>query len=475
MPVWRTLDRLADRWGAVLVGTALFFHLLPIVFNAGLPPIDGDSALFQYMGWSMTQGGLPYVDIWDLKPPLIYYVTAGLGALTRGNVHVLHLAGVSLTTATAVGSVLALGTITHRQTGDRKLALAAGLSLLSLPAFYQIPLGGVRPKYFALLFGLVGLYLILEEHPGLAGASTAIAAGFWHWAAIYPLLAVAIAILRSRRQALWVVASGLVVTILVLVPFAVRGALDTMIAEVVLTMLLVGSESQFVGIRVVKLFVVYGYGSIVVPLGVLGAAMTLTRRYRRDWWIAAGTGWFLVQILVVDFDWRADLLHLAAFFALGIGVLGSHRDLWRRLSDRLVDAVSGRSSARFLVAGLDRHSGPSIVLGVAILAALAGPVWAGGMELVVDVLPLGPIEPWIPHKAPVVDLFRTLTRGSATVEPPPRYGLPDLQDLFLSKSSVPECHVRLSTTERNLMEALEVTHETTPCGDFDRYWEALVG
>jgi len=31
----------------------------------------GDSGIFLYTGWRVTEGALPYRDIWDHKPPLI--------------------------------------------------------------------------------------------------------------------------------------------------------------------------------------------------------------------------------------------------------------------------------------------------------------------------------------------------------------------------------------------------------------------
>lgn len=39
-----------------------------------------DSGVFLYTGWRILNGELPYVDVWDHKPPVIYYINAlGLG------------------------------------------------------------------------------------------------------------------------------------------------------------------------------------------------------------------------------------------------------------------------------------------------------------------------------------------------------------------------------------------------------------
>jgi hypothetical protein len=42
--------------------------------NMTLP--SRDSGVFLYVGWRLLQGDIPYRDIWDHKPPLIYFVDA---------------------------------------------------------------------------------------------------------------------------------------------------------------------------------------------------------------------------------------------------------------------------------------------------------------------------------------------------------------------------------------------------------------
>ena len=35
-----------------------------------------DSGVFLYVGWRLLSGDIPYRDVWDHKPPLIYFVDA---------------------------------------------------------------------------------------------------------------------------------------------------------------------------------------------------------------------------------------------------------------------------------------------------------------------------------------------------------------------------------------------------------------
>lgn len=54
--------------------------------NPAKQPIPSrDSGVFLYVGWRITNGELPYLDVWDHKPPVIYYLDAlGLN-LTPGS------------------------------------------------------------------------------------------------------------------------------------------------------------------------------------------------------------------------------------------------------------------------------------------------------------------------------------------------------------------------------------------------------
>src|ERR1044071_9246058 len=52
-------------------------------YNMTLP--SRDSGVFLYVGWRLLNGDIPYRDVWDHKPPLIYFVDALGIALTPGS------------------------------------------------------------------------------------------------------------------------------------------------------------------------------------------------------------------------------------------------------------------------------------------------------------------------------------------------------------------------------------------------------
>lgn len=441
-----------NRW-LVIVGVAAAFHALPVIHNWGLPPFDSDSALFSNMGWYMTQGGVPYRDLWDVKPPLIYFVAAGLALVSVGDMQVLYLLGVGVTTAASILSLLALGMLVWDITEDRYASLGAGLFPLILPGFYQIPLGGLRPKYIALFLGVLALLAVNRERPLLAGMFAALAAAGWQWAAIYPLLVVGVAYQRSLRNATRVVVGGLLVAVLVILPFVLWGALEPLIAEVVLTPLIVGSQEGTLVGNVLLAILLVGYGSFALPIGYCGAAKAFRMDIRSYWWIATGAAWFSFQLLLFDFDWRDDLLHLMVFLGLGAGILiASPPELRRYITPRWSIGTTRRS-----------------LLAVIAIGVAVGPFWAGGVELLLGLADFGTLEHAIPYKDTV---HRTFLHDQVT-SPPSRYGLPDVQDVYWAKEKPPVCHFRLSIMERRLMEVIGVTYDTYPCGDIQRYLEHI--
>ncbi|MDM0103610.1 hypothetical protein QTH97_01600 [Variovorax sp. J22R24] len=78
-------ERVAATWSiATLLGAAVLV-LVPYGLLLRTLPIGRDSGVFVYTGMIMNSGGIPYVDSWDHKGPLLYIVNA-LGYLLTGSV-----------------------------------------------------------------------------------------------------------------------------------------------------------------------------------------------------------------------------------------------------------------------------------------------------------------------------------------------------------------------------------------------------
>jgi hypothetical protein len=99
------------RASTLAVGLLLFLPVLLLLLPASpfvqkLP--SWDSGVFLYTGWRVTEGALPYRDVWDHKPPLIFLIDAlgiWLGGGSRWGVWVLEVVSLTLALALALDLV----------------------------------------------------------------------------------------------------------------------------------------------------------------------------------------------------------------------------------------------------------------------------------------------------------------------------------------------------------------------------------
>lgn len=317
------------RWPAWAVGIALVAVPSQVLaawrlyadLPAGTRPPLRDSIIFQYIGWYLSRGGRLYVDVWELKPPLPYELTALLSILAGGDPVVAHWLNVTLTATAAVGVALAAGLLVADVTGDATAAFAAGVALYVLPAYHWRAAFGFKVKYFVPLFALLAIYLARRDRPVWAGVLAAGAAGFWQLAVAVPAIVAGIAYDRAGRHGLGRMAVGVAAVLVVgLLPVVHWGALEAMLTEVILVPLLLAGELGAAS-PIARAVALLGPAIPVALLGAAGVVVAARRRFGETWWLAAGTAWFGVQALVVDLDSSPDLFPVVAFLAVGVGLL----------------------------------------------------------------------------------------------------------------------------------------------------------
>lgn len=285
------------------------------------PPLL-DSVIFEYVGWYLSTGARLYVDVYEVKPPLAFEVPAAVALLTGGGPD-YHAVLVLLTAAAAVGAAGAVAAIVHRTTGDGVAAVAAGLALYVLPAYGWRAAVGFKAKYFVLLAGLVGVYLVLRDRPVGAGGAAAAAAGFWQLGVVFPVLVIGMLAGRGGRRGLGRAAVAMAgVWIAMVVPVVAWGALGAMLVETLLTQLLV-TEAGGVLDRLSLLGYLLGLGLPVALLGGYGLVRAAVAEPDRYWWAVAGVAWFLAAIALLDLDFTPDVFALFGFLAVGIGLLAA--------------------------------------------------------------------------------------------------------------------------------------------------------
>jgi hypothetical protein len=122
-----------------------------------------DSGVFLYAGWRIREGEVPYADVWDHKPPLIYFINAAGLALGNGSVWgIWVLEWISL---------FAACWLAYRLFKKNFDPWASGVSLLlMLGVFSILILGGNFSTEYALPLQFACLYLasvMREEKPAL--------------------------------------------------------------------------------------------------------------------------------------------------------------------------------------------------------------------------------------------------------------------------------------------------------------------
>jgi hypothetical protein len=348
------LERLGTLGVAVAAAVLTVGATLKEVLEPGRVQLSADSALYQHGGWYMTVGGVPYVDMFDVKPPVAFEIPALLAVVSGGNPTVLYALSVLVTGGAAVGIAVLVDRLTVDLTGDEIAGTFAGVVILAYPLFFYYAAKGFRPKVIVLLFGLGGIYAAVRGRGAVAGALAAAAAGTWQLAVFFPAV-VLVCLARgragdrtwSRRPAVRnALAAMAAVTALAVAPVVLQGGTTAMLLEAVIIPLQ-DAEGQTVSFAATKATFLLGFATLPVVAGALGAARFGVDRLRGrlddlgergravlaaapvdGWWLPLAVGFFTVQVWL-DLDYYPDLFPIVTFAAIGVGVLaaGARRDV----------------------------------------------------------------------------------------------------------------------------------------------------
>ncbi|WP_136715152.1 DolP-mannose mannosyltransferase [Halorientalis salina] len=419
-------DWIDTNWFQVLLVGATVVLTLATVFQFSRNPfyVNKDSALFQHAGWYIGQGADLYVDIWDLKPPLIYFVTTLLAFLSFGDMAVLHVMSVIVAVATMIGGITLVGVITHRLTEDGFASVVAGMSMLVVPSTFMFPYAGIRPKYFAFLCGAAALLLAIDDRPLYSGAAAALSAGFWQLGGILAFLVVAMGYDRGGRRGMGrTIAGGLVVTVLTVLPFVLTGRAIPLFVEVVLGPIY-GVISYTIPGRLLKAVIELGYGIVLVPIGVYGWAHATVEDYSKYWWLALGGGLYLFQVFL-EFQGAIEIILLLMFLAIGVGVLVSEA------------ATPSRQA---------------VLACLIVLLVVSTLYWNQG--------------PVTPVRDAVEDEYEKWDIANYDSLPPDPEGWPSMQTIYWEKLKPEYCHYRLGHKQKFLEQETGGTLLKETCGQW---------
>lgn len=207
----------AARRGQTVTGIGVILQLLAehrlllvawlVVFIAGIPSLNfafgPDQALFMYMGRAIARGQRLYVDVWDVKPPGIFWTYAPLAALTT-SARVLRTFDL-LYTMLSIAAIYALGRLWWSAAVGAVAGLLFGLVYVTGSGYWNM----AQPDSFMVLPVVLGVMMWELRSTGRAGWHALAAGVLFGWAfqfrpvvLLLPavLLAVALVYERPRRM-----------------------------------------------------------------------------------------------------------------------------------------------------------------------------------------------------------------------------------------------------------------------------------
>ena len=137
------------------LGILLVVYLTAIVLQQALPlfsDLSRDSGIYLYVGKQIARGNLPYIDAWEQKPPIIFYINALgllLGSGTRWGGFFLEFIFI------ASAGLLSYRLVRHLW-GTEAALLSTTIWLLGLGQILQ---GGNLTEEYSLPFSFLSLYL----------------------------------------------------------------------------------------------------------------------------------------------------------------------------------------------------------------------------------------------------------------------------------------------------------------------------
>lgn len=310
-------------WRWALIAITLVSVVVPMygTLSQGYPPrIEVDAAFHEHIGWYIMHGGRPYLDVWDIKLPLLYEFMTVLAVIGGGVPWYIHIVSVLVSAASTVGLALIVGQHIYHITQDAVSSMIGGLVLLLMPAFPTLPAYGFREKTPYVLFGLVAIWLAIKQRPFWAGVLGATSMSFHHLGATYAVLSALLALQQGRRSLLSLTGGFALLMGLSLIPVIAWNAFPSMLAQAVFAMLLVGGERSDVVGHVMILWKFMRLGLSIAVLAY-GGIVTALDDIKSRWWVIAGMGVFTLQVLLIDLDNFPDMIAWLAFIAIGFGLL----------------------------------------------------------------------------------------------------------------------------------------------------------
>jgi 4-amino-4-deoxy-L-arabinose transferase-like glycosyltransferase len=301
-----------NRWASLGILLLVGLCLLPVLLY--LPflnvPFERDEGVYATIAQGLLDGKVPYRDLFDNKPPLVYgwyafsFLLFGESVVAPRIVASILLSATTLALFTQVRMVLPRGAayaaagIFALSTGLPWVALHANteaymlLPLVASLTAFTVGIRGAGRGWFLLAGALGALAMLTKQVAVWNLLALAIVAWGWRWRSTG-------AALRGLTPAIWLAAGVAAIVAIVAVPFALAGALDDLVyANVSYNWLYFGSLTY--GQRalnfVVGVFLFIGVAAPLIAAAAFGLVAVLRGRKRAAqyllilWAIASAVG-----------------------------------------------------------------------------------------------------------------------------------------------------------------------------------------
>lgn len=451
---WRIQD--CQLWKVGVVSTLLIIPIISVfrVFaGSGRPPLNADAAFYEHAGWYLLNGGIPYIDMWDPKPPLNFLITGLSALLGNGNMLITHSINVSLTVFAASGACIFILLTTFELTDDPTASAVAGVFPMLLPHFHYLPAYGYRPKYYLLFFGFLGIFLAIRGRYFSSALSAGLSIGFWQFGFVFIAIVFGITLLEYKDSGnlsqIYSILLGFgIAALIILLPVIIWGALREMLVQTIYASIVTTNQQSIIeriGVWVYRM----GIANIAVGFAVLGLIVALIKQETKWWWGYFGVAVGTIQILLLDFEGYNDMYLTLLFLSFGIGLFIHYVDDFR-----------------------------SVVVGVVIVSLFISVFLLGGTGIVFESASPASPDSTNPQRDSE-PLFKTglgavrtiLTdKESSTQQIRDRDGLSPpykksyMVTIYWDKIKPETCHYRVGGMHRSWIEHMDKSYDEAHCG-----------
>ncbi len=125
--------------------------------------INHDESTFIIMGQSIVDGHLPYTQLWDLKPPIVFYFFAAIIQLFGKSLFAIRFSGVVVITLTSF-----FVSLIGKDIKTSRFGFYCGLGYIILSSLFG-DMQGVMTEHLAMVFCVAGFYFFLRYREHLWG------------------------------------------------------------------------------------------------------------------------------------------------------------------------------------------------------------------------------------------------------------------------------------------------------------------